>query len=430
MNNDNTDFDVLIIGGGLVGASLACALRELPLRVGVVEAHTWDDTTQPSFDARSVALAYSSKDVFAAMSLWPAIEALGAAPIRHIHVSDRGHPGLTRLHAEDYRLDALGYVVETRVLGKVLWEAMASADNIDLVCPAQLNRVHLADTDAQIEIEQDSHPRVLTSRLLVAADGGHSRVRDLLGIRSFTLGYDQCAVIANLSMDQSHGFTAYERFTESGPLALLPLQLSSQHGSESNNTASGDYSLVWTQPASRCEATLALSDEAFIAALQSGLGDRAGQITHVGKRDVYPLTLMRSREQVRTRLAIVGNAAHTLHPVAGQGFNLGLRDVAALSQVVADAVWSKQDLGSLAVLNRYADWRRRDQLQVGLITDGLVRVFSNKSLPLVMARNLGMIAVDVVPPLKRMLARHAMGFVGRMPRLTRGLPLHEPVSGK
>ncbi len=427
--SDKTDYDVLIIGGGLVGASLACALSELPLRVAVVEARAWDDNAQPSFDARSVALAYTSKQVFSALSLWPAIEALGVAPIRNIHVSDRGHPGLTHLRARDYQLDALGYVVETRVLGQVLWEAMAAKDQVDVLCPAQLEDVRLHTDHAQVDVIQNKRQQTLTSRLLVAADGGDSQVRKILGVGAFKLRYEQCAVIANIRMDHAHGDTAFERFTDNGPLALLPLRLSLVTD-EAGAAGDCDYSLVWTQTRQQSEHTMGLSDEDFRTALQERVGPRAGRIVQIGKREVYPLGLMRSREQIRARLAIIGNAAHTLHPVAGQGFNLGLRDVAALAHVLADAVEQQHDPGSMPVLQYYAAWRRRDQLQVGLLTDSLVRLFSNNSLPLVMARNMGMLALDILPPLKRAVARQAMGFVGRLPRLARGLSLKESGFGQ
>ncbi|UCE88102.1 MAG: 2-octaprenyl-6-methoxyphenyl hydroxylase [Pseudomonadota bacterium] len=412
-------YDVLIAGGGLVGASLACALGNQALRVGVIEARPLKSDLQPSFDARSVALAWGSRRVFEAMDLWADMAALGVAPIEHIHVSDRGRPGVAHLDCAQQGVEAFGYVLENRVLGQVLGAALPRYDNIDFICPATLAEFDGAGGAAvKVAINHDGEPRELSTRLLVAADGGDSMVRTLADIGTVNIDYGQSAIIANVVSARPHRNTAYERFTGSGPLAVLP---ACDHGSAQE--AGRRCALVWTVRNSQCDEVLALDDAAFINRLQQRFGDRLGGFTRVGERHAYPLSLRHAREHVRPRLAVVGNAAHTLHPVAGQGFNLGLRDVAVLAQVVSDAVRAGQDPGSLQVLKQYANWRRRDHLQVSAFTDGLVRVFSNDSLPLAVARNLGLLALDIVPPLKGLLARHAMGFVGKLPRLARGLPL-------
>jgi len=420
---DNTDFDLIIIGGGLVGASLACALADSSLRIAIIEAFPFksdDSEYQPAFDARSVALSYTSKQVFEGIGLWPSINKLGVAAIKKIHISDRGHAGITRLNADDENVEALGYVVETRVIGKALFETLNKQKNITLIAPAKLKNFDLNADFASADIEMtDSNnlveSKTLTAKLLVAADGDNSVVRRLSGVRIKQRNYEQSAVIANIATDQPHNNQAFERFTDSGPLALLPMA--------ATNDEKNRYSLVWTINNSEQEEIMGWNDETFLLKLKQRFGERAGQFTHVSKRHTYPLSLMRAKEHVRERLAIIGNAAHTLHPVAGQGFNLGLRDVAALSQVIIDASRENKDIGSLTTLQTYADWRKRDHIQTAMATDGLVRLFSNNFLPLAALRNLGLLVVDLVPPLKKVFARHAMGFVGKLPRLGRGLKL-------
>ena len=423
--NENTDFDLIIIGGGLVGASLACALSlsqpESSLRIAIVEAFPFksdDSEYQPAFDARSVALSYTSKQVFEGIGLWSSINKLGVAPIKKIHISDRGHAGITRLNAEDENVDALGYVVETRVIGKALFEALEKQKNVTLIAPAKLKNFDLGLNSASVIIETGSEKteKTLTAKLLVAADGGDSIVRRLSGVRIKQRNYEQSAVIANVATDQPHNNRAFERFTDSGPLALLPMAATEK---EANR-----YSLVWTVKSSEQAEMMSWDDETFLLKLKERFGERAGQFINVSKRHVYPLSLMRAKEHVRERLAIIGNAAHSLHPVAGQGFNLGLRDVAALSQVIIDAERDgNKDIGQLSTLEIYEDWRRRDHIQTAMATDSLVRIFSNNFLPLAALRNLGLLVVDMVPPLKKVFARHAMGFVGKLPRLGRGLKL-------
>lgn len=425
MKTANTDFDLIIIGGGLVGASLACALSQSQpsLRIAIVEAFPFkadDSEYQPAFDARSVALSYTSMQIFEGIDLWSSINKLGVAAIKKIHVSDRGHAGVTRLNADDENVEALGYVVETRVIGKALFDSLKKQKNITLFAPAKLKNFDLDDDCASVSIESkddenEAEIKTLTTKLLVAADGGDSIVRRLSGVRIKQRNYEQSAVIANVATNQPHNNRAFERFTDSGPLALLPMA--------ATETEPHRYSLVWTINSEDQEKVMGWDDETFLLKLKERFGERAGQFIQVSDRHAYPLSLMRAPEHVRERLAIIGNAAHTVHPVAGQGFNLGLRDVAALSQVIVDALNQEQDIGNLSVLKKYADWRQRDHIQTTLATDGLIRLFSNNFLPLAALRNLGLLVVDVVPPLKKVLARHAMGFVGKLPRLGRGLKL-------
>jgi len=403
------DYDVVIIGGGLVGGTLACALGGQNLRIALVEAFPFKSDQQPSYDDRSIALAYGSRRILEGIGLWSQL-ASQATAIHRIHVSDRGHFGFTRLDCRDSGHDALGYVIENRAIGNVYADALEAQPALDILCPAELVSLQ---TDAQqvlVTLRQDTSTRQLTTRLLIGADGGNSSVRRLCNIGSRDWDYGQSAIIANITPELPHEHVAYERFTDTGPLALLPL--------------SGQRcSLVWTVRNAEVESLLALDDETFLGLLQQRFGQRLGELQRCGRRNSYPLRLIRAQRHQTPRVALIGNAAHTLHPIAGQGFNLGIRDVAALAQVLDEAVRQKQDIGAATILERYEQWRHRDQQHISALTDTLVRVFSNNFTPLVLARNAGLLALDLVPPLKRRLTRQAMGLAGRLPRLARGLPL-------
>jgi 2-octaprenyl-6-methoxyphenol hydroxylase len=409
--SEETDFDVVVVGGGLVGASLACALARSRLRLAVVEAVPLSSTAQPSYDDRAVALAYGSRRIFEGLGLWAEIERLGAYPIEHIHISDRGRFGFTRLHAADAGLPALGYVVPTRVLGTVLYQALHGLPNARLFCPAALERLDIGADGAALAIQSAGDRQSLRARLVVAADGAHSAVRQAAGIEARRTDYEQAAIVTNVTASEPHGNTAYERFTASGPLAILPM-------------AGHSCGVVWSARRAEVETILGWSDEEFRARLQERFGERLGRFARVGRRVSYPLALTRVREHVRERLVLIGNAAHTVHPVAGQGFNLGLRDVAALTEIVEDGLRAGEDIASLRVLRRYAEWRVRDNQLTSRFTDGLIRIFSNDSLPLTLGRNLGLIAVDLLPPVKRGFIRMTSGLAGRLPRLARGLGGH------
>lgn len=403
------DLDVLIVGGGMVGASLACALARRPLRIGVVESFPFGISAQPGYDDRSIALAYGTRRIFDGMGLWREIAA-AATPIEQIHVSDRGHFGATRLRAGAYGFDALGYVAESRTLGRVFAATLAALPQVELICPARVKALETAPELVRVTIEQGAMERTVTARLVVGADGADSSVRRWSGIGAQRAEYGQSAIIANLTPERPHRNVAYERFTDSGPLALLPM-------------SEGRCALVWTVRTEQRAEILALGDAEFLARLQLRFGSRLGRLYRIGARVAYPLALVRAQSYTTARLALIGNAAHTLHPIAGQGFNLGLRDVAALAEVVCDAMAAGRDIGTRAVLGRYEEWRRRDQAHVLRATDGLVRLFSNDYAPLVAARTAGLVLVDLLPPVKRALMRRAMGLAGPQPRLARGLPL-------
>lgn len=402
-------YDLAIVGGGMVGSSLAIALARRGLRMALVEAYAPGSDTQPSYDDRAIALAFGTRRIFEAIGVWGPLREL-AQPILDIHVSDRGHFGFTRLHAADEDVPALGYVVTARELGGVLLDRLQQVESLDLIAPGRVISFTDDGEQVRVEVERDDVMQSLECRLLVAADGGDSTIREQLGVPVQRWQYGQSAVVTNITPAQPHRGVAYERFTDTGPVALLPM-------------TDGRCAVVWTVRDAQVEDVLALDDGAFLSAFQQRFGFRLGRFQRVGRRVAYPLSLLRARESVRGRAAIIGNAAHTLHPIAGQGFNLGIRDVAALAEVI-DATFSRGgDIGAATTLAEYANWRRAEQRNVALATDGLARLFSNPLGVLRLGRNLGLLAMEFLPGAKHPLARAAMGVLGRQPRLGRGVPL-------
>jgi len=405
----DVDYDVLIAGGGLVGASLACALGGSRLRVGVVEPVAATAAHQPSYDDRTTALSPSTQRIFSALGLWPELRG-EATPIREVHVSERGRFGFVRMTAAEEGLEALGYVITNRRLGEVLPVQAAAQPNVDVLCPATVRTVTVRPDAVEVGVERDGAVNTLRGRLLVVADGAQSRTRGLVGVDADVRSYGQVAVIANITPERDHQGRAFERFTPDGPMALLP-------------SSGGRCALIWTVPEARAEAVLALPDQDFLAEVQARFGYRLGRLLKVGARGAYPLAVTTAKRFQAQRAVVIGNAAHSLHPVAGQGFNLALRDVAALAELLMAADRAGEDPGSGTLLGRYEQMRRNDYHRVAGFTDLLVRVFSNAVPGLVQARNLGLLALDMFPAGKRGFLRYAMGRAGALPRLARGLPL-------
>ena len=304
-------FDVVIVGGGMVGASLAVALGDTGLTVMLIESVAPGTGAQPSFDDRTTALGNASRRIFEALGVWPGI-APAACPIRTIHVSDAGRFGFARLKAEEQGIDAFGFIVTNRTIGAALWAKLGDVKGVTLRVPAHTEHVEIAHDRVTLTVVDDRTgvKETITSRLVVAADGAHSSVRAAAGISAEVEDYDQVAMVANIAADRTHDGTAYERFTQAGPLALLPLH-------------DGSWGVVWSAEPAQSARLLALSDESFLGELQSVFGWRAGRFVKVGKRASYPLKLSRAATTVATRAVLIGNAAQALHPVAGQGFNLG-----------------------------------------------------------------------------------------------------------
>ena len=404
--------DVVIVGGGMVGASLALALADTGLDVTMIEGVAPGSAAQPSFDDRTTALGNASRRIFAALGVWDAI-APQAAPIRTIHVSDAGRFGFARLNASEQGIDAFGYVVTNRVIGAALWAKLGASQGITLRAPAHPEGIQIAADGVRLTIVDDrgSGREEIVARLIVAADGAHSSVRAAAGIGAAIEDYEQVAIAANLATDRPHDGTAYERFTPSGPLAVLPL-------------FDGSYGVVWSATPPEAIRLLALDDAAFLAELQTRFGWRAGRFTRVGRRASYPLKLTRAATTVSTRAVLIGNAAQALHPVAGQGFNLGLRDAAMLAEVLASTTGSDRiDPGSAELLARFEHWRAGDRGGVIRFTDGLIKLFGDTRPGMGLARNFGLLLFDLTPPAKSALARVSAGFAGPTPRLARGLAL-------
>ena len=398
--------DVAIVGGGMVGASFALALRATRLRVLLIEGVPPDSARQPSFDERTTALGNGSRQIFESLGVWNSMVGESAA-IRSIHVSDAGRFGVARLEAQEQGVDAFGYVVPNRVIGRVLWQALRDAPNITLAVPAQLDRATPREDGVDLELLVDGKPETAHAAVAVAADGAGSVLRASAGIEAGVEDYDQIAIVVNAATERPHTGEAFERFTPSGPLAVLPV-------------AGGSYAVVWAVRPERARELLALDDDAFAAELLAAFGWRAGRWSRIGKRNTYPLSLSRAQETVAGRVVLIGNAAQALHPVAGQGFNLGLRDAATLAEMLAGAA-DNPDFTEL--LSRFAAWRDEDRRGVTRFTDSLVKLFGSERPGLSLVRNFGLLLFDLSPTAKRALSRVSWGFAGRMPRLARGLPL-------
>ena len=411
--NDTDSYDVAVGGGGLVGAALALALAELELRVVLIEATAFDSRHQPSFDDRTTALSNGSRRAFEALGVWPLIER-DATSIRRIHISDQGRFGFARLDARELGLEALGYVATNRTMGSALWQRLAQT-SVRLIAPARIDGLELRDGVQHLRYTLEGEQRAATvaAKLVVAADGAQSRLRESAGIQAQSWDYEQIALISNVFPQRFHDHVAYERFTSAGPLALLPL-------------SDGRMGLIWTFSKEHIDAAAECSDADFLTRLQDAFGFRLGRFTRVGARHRYPLALTRSDAYVSERLAIVGNAAQALHPIAGQGFNLGLRDAASLAEVLADAQIESAgafDPGDGLWLQRYRAWREADRTNIVRFTDGLVRVFTQPFGPVKLLRDLGMLAFDMMPVAKDALSQLSLGAAGKVPRLTRGAPL-------
>ena len=390
---------IIIAGGGMTGATLALAISSLTqgtLPVTLIEARQPGRDVHPGYDGRAIALAEGTCQQLAAINLWSALQSL-ATPITHVHVSDRGHAGFVSLSAQDYGLRALGQVVELHEVGQRLFTLLQQAPGVSLRCPASVKNV--SRQQDQVEVMLDNGDR-LTAQLLVAADGTRSPLAASCGIQWQQEAYQQVAVIANVSTQIAHQGRAFERFTEHGPLALLPM-------------SDGRCSLVWCHPQEKRHAVENWSDTQFLAELQRAFGWRLGRFTQVGTRSCYPLALQQANQQVSHRLALVGNAAQTLHPIAGQGFNLGMRDVMSLAETLATAYHQQRDIGSFNVLQQYQQRRQPDRQATIGVTDSLVRLFANRYSPLVVGRNLGLMTMDNLPLLRNQLASRTLGWVKR-----------------
>lgn len=397
--------DVLIIGGGMVGITLALLLARAPgLRITLVEAIRFPVLApgeplpyRPSFDARNTALSRRTVATYRELGLWDALQS-HASPILQIHISERGHFGMARLKAAEENVESFGQVIENAWLGLVLLRALRECPNITLLDGVTVTGIVTGQDLATVTATRGEDTLTLTAPVVVAADGAQSPCRALLGVAAETTPYDQVALVTTVATHLPHDNVAFERFTESGPIAVLPLP-----GNERR-------AVVWTLPAGQEKPLVECSDEEFLAQFQAAFGKRAGRFVKTAPRFAYPLALTVARTQALPRAVILGNAAHTLHPVAGQGFNLCLRDCLALSERLAAAHREGRDLGAFALLQDYEAARIDDQLNVIRFSDGIVRGFSNATPGLTWARNAGLVLFDLLPFAKQPVARYAMGL--------------------
>lgn len=390
---------IVIVGGGMTGATLALALSHLTqgqLDVHLVEAVDPKGAAHPGFDARAIAIAQGTCQQLSRIGLWQTIADCATA-IKTVHVSDRGHAGFVTLEAEDYRIEALGQVVELHDVGQRLFRLLNDAPGVTMHCPSRVAAFSRREEGVSVTLDDGTH---IDAQLMVAADGSRSALGTQCGITWHQQPYGQAAVIANVSTAVAHEGRAFERFTEHGPLALLPM-------------AQGRSSLVWCHALENVDQVMAWSDDRFCEELQKAFGWRLGKILHAGQRASYPLALTTASQSISHRVALVGNAAQTLHPIAGQGFNLGLRDVMSLAETLAQAWQEQKDCGAWSVLCQYQKRRQADKDATIGVTDGLVHLFANRWAPLVAGRNAGLMAMELFIPARDVLAQRTLGWVAR-----------------
>ena len=401
------DVELLIAGGGLIGQLLGVACAGSGLAVAIVDRQDPAALLADDFDGRSSAISYGSHKVLDAVRLWQEI-APDAEPIREIRVADGDSPLF--LHYDHRELESgvpLGYIVENRILRRGLIDRVRSLPNLQFLAPLAVETVSTSALGATAAL---SDGRQIRARLVAAADGRESPLRHAVGIQTVEWQYPQTGIVTTVRHQRPHQGIAVEHFLPAGPFAILPMT-----GNRS--------SIVWTERAELAPRLVDLSNAAFAAELAARFGDFLGAVEPIGPRWTYPLNLLLAEKYVATRLALIGEAAHTIHPIAGQGLNLGIRDVAALAELVIDARRLGLDIGDETVLLRYQQWRRFDALALAAVTDSLNRLFSNSLRPVQLARDFGLAAANRFPPLKRLLMRDAMGIVGDLPRLVRGEPL-------
>jgi len=401
-------YDLIIVGGGMVGASLACALGDTPLRIAVVESHpAKTEWPAESYDIRVSAITRATERVFRMVGAWQGMVARRVTPYSAMSVWDATGTGSIGFDAADLGEPDLGHIIENRVILAALLERMAQFDNIDLLCPAQVSALERDENAATLTLADG---RTVTAALIVGADGANSWVREQAGITTTGWPYEQTAVVATIRTERHHHGVAYQRFMPEGPLAFLPMP-------------EGLSSIVWSTTPERSAELIELDEQTFLAELQLAFGDKLGAMESTGPRGAFPLLLRHANRYCDERLVLVGNAAHAIHPLAGQGLNLGVSDIAALAEVVLETRRNGGDIGELAVLRRYERWRKADNVAVMAAMDGFKRLFSNDIAPLKLLRNLGLSLTDHSGPVKNMMMRRALGLSGDLPRLSRGKAL-------
>jgi 2-octaprenyl-6-methoxyphenol hydroxylase len=398
-------FDIIIIGGGLVGMTLAHTLIGQGLQIALIDAKGLP--TAQNQDGRAIALSYASQQILSTLNIWKNIEE-HATPINAVHISRKGMFAKTHLHAGDLQLSALGAVVPAALLAATIAEPLTTTvADLKIIAPATVESVEIKEKIAQVKLQQNGQANTLSARLVIAADGSQSRVAEQLGIYQQTHVYQQMAIVSTLTTDELNGGNAYERFTEHGVIALLPLR-------------ENQFGVVWSTTKEQAEKLLALTTEQYCAELQNQMGRYLGKTLSMNERFSYPLTAVSANERIRPRFVLLGNAAHTVHPVAAQGLNLALRSVAWLAEVLVEA---KGDIGDLSVLKIYKQRTEGDLQQTQTAMHGLAELTTQiTAKPL---WSLGLTALDRIPVLKRAFMRRTTGLAGRQAKLIRGVKLHE-----
>ena len=393
------DYDLAIVGAGIIGLTLACALKDSGLSIVLIEAKPY---SVAAMKGQAYAVHMSSKRIFTGIGVWdkilPQIETF-----RQVCLSDANYPGVVEFQPADLGTDVLGYVAEHQALLTPLQEFMQNCPNVKYLCPAEVVQTQYQPDGVEISLKAEGD-RTIRTKLLVAADGARSPIRQSAGITTRGWQYWQSCIVAFVKPEKPHNNVAYERFWSSGPFAILPLP-------------GNRCRIVWTAPHEEAKALVALDDEQFLTELRRRYGDRMGKLELDGDRFVFPVQLMQSDRYVLPRLALVGDAAHCCHPVGGQGLNMGIRDAAALAQVVQSAYNQGEDVGNLQVLKRYERWRKQENLTILGFTDLLDRMFSNNFLPVVIVRRLGLLMLKQIHPIKKYALQLMTGLRGRLPEL-------------
>jgi 2-polyprenylphenol 6-hydroxylase len=401
----NIDYDVVIVGAGIVGATLACALAVSKLRIAIIEHELPVSAPTGDYDLRVSAISPGSRVILDGVGALAGMAEERICPVDEMHVWDAGGTGAIHFDSADIGEPHLAYIIENNAIRAALTKRIGRYSNVRLCCPRDVDTIDV--TDSRVELRLTDGTQV-SARVVVGADGPRSRVRQQAGIDLTAWGYAQQGIVATVATEQSHANTAWQRFLPTGPLAFLPL-------------ADGRCSIVWSVDSEQADILLAHDDREFVEALATAFGDRLGAIVSTSKRIAFPLQRAHAKRYVDSRIALIGDAAHTVHPLAGQGVNLGLMDAAVLAEVLLEADGAGRDVGSVSVLRRYERWRKGDNLAMLAVTDGLKRLFGNSTEAMARVRNLGLDVTDSIRPVKNMFMRRAAGLDGDLPRLARGL---------
>lgn len=399
----NEHYDVVIVGGGMVGAALGCGLGGSPLRVAVLE-----DAPPPPYDSeqahdlRVSAVSIASASIFKTVGAWQGIVSRRYCPFRRMRVWEG--KGDVEFRSEDINESVLGYIVENRIIQLALLDRLEAFDNVHFLCPVNTKSIDYSARQSTVQLEEG---RTLTGRLLIAADGGFSRVRQAAGIGVHTWDYEQHALVLTVETGYGQQDITWQKFTPTGPLAFLPLD-------------GPNASLVWYNTPEEVKRLKALSDGELLQALQATFPPVLGEITRIVSRGSFPLRRQHAQSYCKDGVALIGDAAHMIHPLAGQGVNIGLLDAAALAQVLVAAKHASKDIGAAEVLHEYEKMRRKNNLLMMTTMDMFYRVFGNSQLPLKLLRNIGLGLAEHIAPAKKLAMKYAMGLGGQLPRLARG----------